>query len=80
MVAEAGGFRAATQAGFRKGSRIEDNVLMLLTTIQRAVKLGTPAFLMFVDLSKAYDTVDRGLLWKTLLEELHLDPHEVMQL
>ena len=27
---------------------------------------------MFVDLEKAYDSIDRGKLWGVLLEELHL--------
>jgi hypothetical protein len=55
--------RASTQAGFRKGARLEDNVLLLMTAIQRANKIGQPLLVMFIDLAKAYDTVDRGLLW-----------------
>ena len=36
--------------------------------------------MLFVDLAKAYDTVDRGLLWDTLLLELDLAAEEVCQL
>lgn len=38
-TAEEQGLRAQTQAGFRKGARIEDNILLLTTTMHRAVKL-----------------------------------------
>jgi hypothetical protein len=66
-ISESGGLRATTQAGFRKDARAEDNLLLLITTIQRAVDLKEPAYLLFIDLAKAYDTVDRGLLWQTML-------------
>jgi hypothetical protein len=72
--------RASTQAGFRKGARLEDNVLLLMTAIQRAVKIGKPILVMFIDLAKAYDTVDRGLLWQVMLEEQGIDPALVGQL
>jgi hypothetical protein len=72
--------RATTQAGFRKGARLEDNVLLLTTAIQRACKLREPLHLMFIDLTKAYDMVDRGLLWTIMLEEQGLDPALVGQL
>ena len=38
-VVEARQLRASTQAGFRKGARLEDNILLLMTAIQRACKL-----------------------------------------
>jgi hypothetical protein len=39
VVVEARQLRASTQAGFRKGARLEDNILLLMTAIQRACKL-----------------------------------------
>ena len=66
--------QAPTQAGFRKGARIEDNVLLLTTALEQARYHRHPLYLLFVDLEKAYDSIDRGLLWQTLLQELHLDP------
>ena len=53
---------------------MEDNVLLLITAIEHAHQLKEPLYLLFADLAKAYNTVDRGLLWRTLLVDLHLDP------
>lgn len=66
--------QAYTQAGFRKDARLEDNVLLLITAIEHATQHRSPLYLLFVDLQKAYDTIDRGLLWRTLLADLDLDP------
>lgn len=66
--------QAYTQAGFRKEARIEDNVLLLITAIEQAVQQKHPLYILFIDLEKAYDTVDRGLLWLTLLQEHNLEP------
>ena len=38
-VVEAKQLRASTQVGFCKGARLEDNILLLMTAIQRACKL-----------------------------------------
>lgn len=37
-------------------------------------------YVMYVDLEKAYDSVDRGLLWRVLLGELRLPHHLVAAL
>ena len=66
--------QAYTQAGFRKNARLEDNILILTTAIEHAQQNRTPLYIIFIDLEKAYDTIDRGLLWNTLLTELDIDP------
>ena len=65
--------QAYTQAGFRKNARLEDNILILTTAIEHAQQNRTPLYIIFIDLEKAYDTIDRGLLWNTLLTELDID-------
>ena len=69
-LAEAGNLRAATQAGFRRGARLEDNQLLLLTALQHTHHLRLPLHILFVDLTKAYDSIHRGHLWHVLVEEL----------
>ena len=49
-------------------------MLLLITAIEHATQHRSPLYLLFVDLQKAYDTIDRGLLWRTLLADLDLDP------
>ena len=39
-----------------------------------------PVYFLFIDLAKAYDTVDRSLLWDTLVGELDIPGHLVSQL
>ena len=36
--------------------------------------------MLFIDLAKAYDTVDRSFLWGTLVGELDIPEHLVSQL
>jgi len=36
--------------------------------------LGEELWLQFIDLAKAYDSVDRGRLWRVMLDELQLPP------
>ena len=39
-----------------------------------------PVYMLFIDLAKAYDTVDRSFLWDTLVGELDIPGHLVSQL
>ena len=42
--------------------------------------MGDTLYCLYVDLAKAYDTVDRGRLWRVFLEEMELSPDLVCSL
>ena len=64
--AEEGGFRARGQAGFRAGRGTADNCFVLRHMIDAAACRREPLYCAFIDFSKAYDRVDRALLWRVL--------------
>ena len=64
--AEANGKRALGQAGFRQGFRTTDNCFVLRALVERARAKGTKLYICAVDLEKAFDSVDRPLLWASL--------------
>ena len=64
--AEGQGLRAKGQAGFRAGHTPMDNCLVLRHLAESATAAGRPLFVAFIDFSKAYDRIDRALLWRVL--------------
>ena len=58
------------QAGFRNNCSTVDNIFIINSLAERATstKRGK-LFCAFVDFEKAFDTVDRNLLWQTLREK-----------
>lgn len=64
--AEANGKRAVGQAGFRQGFRTTDNCFILRALAERARARGVKLYICAVDLEKAFDCVDRPLLWASL--------------
>jgi hypothetical protein len=54
------------QSGFRPGRSTTDMLFALRRLMEIAKAKNTPLYLCFVDLQKAYDTVDRELLWSIL--------------
>ena len=65
--------RAETQAGFRARHTVEDLVLVVQSVVQHAVRTGSSLGLVFVDIRKAYDSVQRLQLWEILAQELGVD-------
>ena len=64
--AETRGLRAAGQAGFRSGRGTLDNSFVLRHLVDSAALKEQPLYCAFIDFSKAYDRVDRQLLWRCL--------------
>ena len=54
------------QNGFRKGRCGADNNFVLNTILWKYKALRKPVHMSFIDISKAYDSVDRDILWKKL--------------
>ena len=54
------------QAGFRPGHLLIHHLFALRHFIDRAILQRRPLFVTFVDLQKAYDTVQHDLLWARL--------------
>ena len=57
------------QNGFRKGRSCEEHVFTLTNIIKNRLSNGRSTFIAFVDLEKAFDWVDRTLLFYKLLME-----------
>ena len=55
-----------TQSAFLRGRDISDNIRYHLGLVARLKELGLPGWLLHSDLTKAYDTADRGWLLKTM--------------
>ena len=64
--AESKGKRALGQSGFRPGYRTIDNCFILRALVERARAKGAKLYICAVDLEKAFDCVDRQLLWDAL--------------
>ena len=60
------GLRSPAQAGFRPGHSPIHHLFALRHFIDRAILQRRPLFVAFVDLQKAYDTVQHDLLWARL--------------
>ena len=63
---ERSGLLGDMQNGFRKGRRCQHNLLVLDHIIQRAKRTGGRLYLALLDITKAYDRMDRDILWKKM--------------
>ena len=54
------------QNGFRKNRGSSDNIFLLNTALWKARALGKKLHMGFVDVTKAYDSVNRKILWRKL--------------
>ena len=61
-----------SQCGFRKGRACIDQIFAIRVLAEKAREFNTPLFLSFVDLRKAYDSVNREALWMVLRRKYHL--------
>ena len=65
-VCERENFFGATQYGFRPGRSTTDCIFLLLAAIRKAKKKKFKISMAFCDLQKAYDSVNREILYKLL--------------
>ncbi len=54
--------------GFKKGSRTSDNLFVLNAIIEKYKSLGKPLFVCFVDFKRAFDCVNRALMFVKLIK------------
>lgn len=66
--AERWGVRAKGQFGFRKGRGTDDGTFVLNHVLEAYKARGQPVYAVLVDFRKAYDSVDRGTLWRCLAQ------------
>ena len=57
---------ADEQNGFRRGRCTGDHITSLSMIVKSRIKLKRDTFASFIDFSKAYDRIDRSLLWHKL--------------
>ena len=55
-----------SQCGYQPGRSTEDLILVMCQLFEKAHEKTTPMYTVFVDFTKAFDSVDRGLLWEVL--------------
>ena len=70
---EGGGILPEEQCGFRSHRSMVDKMFVERRLQELAMKKDTPLFMCFIDLTKAYDSVDRTLLW-TVLARFDIPP------
>ena len=59
-------FRSEAQCGFRAGRGTSDMIFSLRQIQEKCIEQNMPLYMIFVDFSKAFDTVNRSTLWKIL--------------
>ena len=54
------------QAGFRKDRSCTDHIATLRIIIEQSLEWQTPLYTVFVDFQKAFDSVDRDVIWRLM--------------
>ena len=68
-VAKKQGWLLESQAGNRTGRTIENNIFILNTIMNQQQLSGTKLFVAFIDVKKAFNSVNRATLWSILEEK-----------
>ena len=68
FVNEAFGRIDEYNGGFLKGSRTSDNIFILKSLIDRQLYLGKKLYVVFVDFSKAFDFINRNILFYKIVK------------
>ena len=66
LIAEVDDRLRDEQAGFRKDRSCTDDIATLRIIVEQSLKWNSPVFVTFVDYEKAFDSIDRVVLWKPL--------------
>ena len=56
------------QNGFRRERRTTDNSFILDSVLMKAKSANQDVHLCYIDISKAYDSVNRSILWNKLVK------------
>ena len=67
------------QCGFRKGRGCVDQIFLLRVLAEKAREFNTSHYMAFVDLRKAYDSVNHDTLWMILQKRYHL-PNKLVRI
>ena len=62
-----------SQCGFRPGRGTVDLIFTLRQLQEKAIEQNTALHVVFIDLTKAFDTIDRNTLW-SIMERLGIPP------
>ena len=54
------------QAGFRRNRSCADQIVSLRIIVEQSIEWNSTLYISFIDLEKAFDSVDREILWKLL--------------
>ena len=65
-ICESNGYYGTVQYGFRSGRSTSDCVFMLLAAVRKAKRKGHSVSIAFCDIAKAYDSVNRELMYTKL--------------
>ena len=70
------------QAGFRKERSCTDHIATLRVIIEQSLEWNSPLYITFLDFEKAFDSVDRTVLWKLLahygiIKDHQTDPYNL---
>ena len=61
--------QAVDQAAYRKSFSTDDHTFVVTQLVEKTRELNLPLWFVLIDFTKAFDTVDRGMLWKVLEEQ-----------
>ena len=68
-----------SQCGFRKGRGCADQLFSLRVMMEKAREYHSPLYMCFIDLKKAYDSVNRAALWE-LLQRTYSLPQKLIDI
>lgn len=66
LKTEVEGILREEQAGFRSGASTTQQIFTLRNIIEQSIEFNAPLYMNFIDFQKAFDSVNREMLWKIL--------------
>ena len=73
------GYLSASQAGFRRGRSTSDIIWAYRWLAAKAIRFNEPIHVLGLDMSRAFDTIDRQKLMEILKKDVRLEEDDELQ-